>query len=306
MVVTVGIPFYNARATLRDTIRSLFAQTIHDWELILIDDGSVDESVEIARSVQDPRVRVISDGVNHGVSYRHNQIAEAARGKYIAKLDDDDLMHPERLERQIRYLEAQENVDLVGSSVYTISLDSKVSGMRNCDNSELTPANVLARCSLYQPTLTGRAEWFRRHRYDPRFIRSQDHELFNRTFNCSTVRAMREPLVFYREGRSRTINKYQLSSRWDRQIFLQYGCGIVGWPATVRLIASSFIKTEVYRVLWLCRLEELWIRRGRRRLDQQHLAAAQSTLDAIRRTAVPGFQEVSSDLKKVRIAMSSQ
>jgi glycosyltransferase involved in cell wall biosynthesis len=72
--MTIGIPFYNAEAYLGDAIRSIFAQTYHDWELILVDDGSTDRSLEIARAVRDPRVRVISDGQNRRLPYRLNQI----------------------------------------------------------------------------------------------------------------------------------------------------------------------------------------------------------------------------------------
>ena len=62
MRVTIGIPFLNSAATLTDAIRSVFAQTYTDWELILVDDGSQDNSLEIAGMVRDPRVRVLSDG----------------------------------------------------------------------------------------------------------------------------------------------------------------------------------------------------------------------------------------------------
>ena len=64
MSVTVGIPFYNAEQTLSDAIRSVFAQTFEDWEMLLVDDGSNDQSIEIARAVRDPRLpvrRVVPD-----------------------------------------------------------------------------------------------------------------------------------------------------------------------------------------------------------------------------------------------------
>ncbi|MEN6400626.1 MAG: glycosyltransferase, partial [Armatimonadia bacterium] len=63
-MVTVGLPFYNNESTLLDAVRSIFAQTFQDWELVLLDDGSTDGSLEIARSIDDPRVRVIADGQN--------------------------------------------------------------------------------------------------------------------------------------------------------------------------------------------------------------------------------------------------
>src|SRR5213082_2006357 len=73
--VTIGIPFLNARRYLEDAVRSVFAQTHGDWELLLIDDGSTDGSVAVVRHLDDPRVRVLSDGSNRGLSARLNQIA---------------------------------------------------------------------------------------------------------------------------------------------------------------------------------------------------------------------------------------
>src|SRR5690554_4188978 len=90
--VSIGIPFFNAEAYLLDAIKSVFAQTHQNWELILLDDGSTDRSLEIARSIDDPRVRVYSDGQNKHLAARLNEIARLARYEYLARMDADDLM----------------------------------------------------------------------------------------------------------------------------------------------------------------------------------------------------------------------
>ena len=74
----IGLPFFNNQRTLAGALRSIFAQTIDDWQLILVDDGSTDDSLEIARRVRDPRVRVIADRQNVGLAARLNQIVEFA------------------------------------------------------------------------------------------------------------------------------------------------------------------------------------------------------------------------------------
>jgi len=76
--VTIGIPFLNARRTLADAVRSVFAQTHGDWELLLVDDGSTDGSSEVVRQLRDPRVRLLADGAQLGLCARLNQIAAAA------------------------------------------------------------------------------------------------------------------------------------------------------------------------------------------------------------------------------------
>ena len=79
MKITIAIPFYNAEEYLPDAIRSVFAQTFQDWELLLIDDGSTDASLAIANSVDDERVRVISDGKNKKLAARLNEVTQWAK-----------------------------------------------------------------------------------------------------------------------------------------------------------------------------------------------------------------------------------
>ena len=103
-LVTIGLPFYNDRLTLELAIKSIFAQTYKNWELILVDDGSTDGSLNIAKKITDKRVRIISDEKNKGLIFRLNQIASLAKGKYLARMDADDLMQPTRIEKQVEFL----------------------------------------------------------------------------------------------------------------------------------------------------------------------------------------------------------
>lgn len=101
-MITIGIPFYNAEAYLADAIKSVLAQTFKEWELILVDDGSSDNSLKIAKEFEkkDSRIRVISDGLNKKLPARLNQIINKARFNIIARMDADDLMDIERSEKQ--------------------------------------------------------------------------------------------------------------------------------------------------------------------------------------------------------------
>src|SRR5512140_3729418 len=119
-LVTIGLPIYNAGALLRDTLRSVFAQTLTDWELLAFDDGSTDGSGEVLRGLRDPRVRVLSEPENRGLAARLNFIHANARGRYIARMDADDLMHPERLARQVEFLAARSDVDVVGCALVSL------------------------------------------------------------------------------------------------------------------------------------------------------------------------------------------
>src|SRR5438874_1140893 len=115
--LTIGLPVYNARLFLEDTLRSIFAQTFTDWELIAVDDGSTDGSGALLERLRDHRVRVFIEKGNRGLAARLNFIHENARGTYIARMDADDMMHPERMARQLAFLDQHPEVDVVGCSL---------------------------------------------------------------------------------------------------------------------------------------------------------------------------------------------
>src|SRR5271157_2334580 len=93
--VSIGMPVYNCARTLDIAIRSIVKQTFPNWELLLIDDGSADETVGICRSFCDPRVQVIADGAHKGLVARLNQAIDLSRGRYFARMDGDDVCYPE-------------------------------------------------------------------------------------------------------------------------------------------------------------------------------------------------------------------
>jgi len=290
LTVTVGLPFWNARHTLADAVRSVFAQTHADWELLLVDDGSTDGSLELATWIRDPRVKVHSDGQNRGLSWRLNQIADWAGGEYLARLDADDLMHPGRLHRQLRFFDCHPDTDLVCTAMAIIDSSGQPVGMRSVGEESFHPRAALERSILTHATILGRVEWFRRHRYDPSYHRAEDQELWFRTVRTSRFRVLGEPLYLCRDYGSPAFAKYRSSCRCSRRLFRQHGPETVGWSRTVGLLATSWAKQEVYR---LCSLlgKDVWIaaRRNRRLLpaESEKLAAA---VEVVRNTEVPGLR----------------
>ena len=91
----------DASATVLDTIRSLQWQTLSDWELVLFDDGSTDDSVGVVQSISDKRIRLQRDGQRKGLAARLNEAVALARGRFIARIDADDICFPARLEKQV-------------------------------------------------------------------------------------------------------------------------------------------------------------------------------------------------------------
>jgi glycosyltransferase involved in cell wall biosynthesis len=90
-LVSIGMPVFNCERTLSTAIQSILNQTYANWELIIIDDGSKDKTLEIAKSFRDPRIEVINDGQNQRLPIRLNQAIALSRGKYFARMDGDDV-----------------------------------------------------------------------------------------------------------------------------------------------------------------------------------------------------------------------
>ncbi len=114
-MVTVLMPVFNSAPFLEASVESILAQTFQDLELLIIDDGSTDQGCEKLRSLTDPRLRVIRQAENQGIVAALNAGLLAARGKYVARMDADDIAMPGRLARQWQYMESDSTIGLCGS-----------------------------------------------------------------------------------------------------------------------------------------------------------------------------------------------
>jgi glycosyltransferase involved in cell wall biosynthesis len=289
--VTVGIPLYNAKVTVADAIRSVIAQTFQDWEIVVADDGSTDESQALIRTIGDRRVRFVHDGAHSGIASRLNQIAQTAHGDYLARMDADDLMHPDRLCKQVEALEADPTLDVIGTATYTMDAAGVVNGVRGLARADMSPREVVARGLFIHPTVTGRTAWFRSNPYDERFVRAEDHELWCRTASASRFGVVPEPLYFYREGGTGALAKYVQSCRTDRAIFRLYGPAAAGRAWTARHVATSHLKAAAYRLATWTGQEASILARRNQPLTEANRADAERALAVIRATHIPGLDD---------------
>ena len=196
--ITIGLPFFNCERTLADAMPLGLRADRSDWELLLVDDGSTDGSLRIARQVRDPRVTVISDGVNRGLPSRLNQIAAlsvAAPGADGWRRSDA----PGRVSiGSGTFLQLNSGVDAVGSRRSSSTRRNEVTG---CGGTPVrsVAATVLEHGLFIHPTVMGRRDWFRAHPYDPRFVRAEDRELWCRAAGQTTFARLDDALLFYRE-----------------------------------------------------------------------------------------------------------
>jgi glycosyltransferase involved in cell wall biosynthesis len=199
-LVSVIMAMRNSATTVASAVRSIQLQTLQDWELIIFDDGSSDESASVVKAFNDSRIRIISEGFGAGLATRLNQAVALSRGDFIARMDADDVCFPDRLARQIDRLQREPELDLIGCGAVVFTSDARLVGeMRVGLTHEDITAQPFRGFPLPHPSWCGRAEWFRRNPYDARMMKTQDQDLLLRTFKYSRFAALDDVLIGYRQ-----------------------------------------------------------------------------------------------------------
>lgn len=198
--VTVAMSVLNGGDYLQLAVQSIIEQTFQDWELLILDDGSTDEAVDTLLSLGDPRIIVIRDGQNKGLSARLNQAIDMARGQYLARMDHDDVSHPNRLAEQVAFLDGHPHVDLVATKCVTINeLHQPLGVLPFASNHQDICARPWMGFPMPHPSWMGRVSWFRHHYYqDPAPYCCEDNELLLRAYKTSVYCAIETALLAYR------------------------------------------------------------------------------------------------------------
>lgn len=124
--VSFIMPIYNAEKYVQQAIESVLNQTYKNFELILVDDISTDSTMECLKKYKDERIRILHNDKNAGIAYSRNRGMDAATGEYIALMDDDDISMPERLEKQVMFLEEHPEIDFVGGKYQLIDKNGNI------------------------------------------------------------------------------------------------------------------------------------------------------------------------------------
>ena len=199
-LVTVAMPIYNAGRHLRQAVKSIVRQTFVDWELLIIDDGSTDNAIESIADINDNRVRIFRDGKNKGLAPRLNEAIDMARGRYLARMDHDDVSFPERLMWQVAELDSRPQLDLIATRAITIDDDDNAIGILPYRLShDVICARPWIGFCMPHPTWMGRLEWFVSQRYaDPAPYLCEDQELLLRSYRNSRFDTLDKILFAYR------------------------------------------------------------------------------------------------------------
>ena len=213
MRASVLIGAYNSAATLERAIDAIRAQTITDLELIVVDDGSADDSADIARAAAaaDPRVRLLSMGRNVGIARSLNAGVEAARAPFVAVQDADDHSDPTRLERQLGVLEGDPGGACVGVRMHEVDESGRLLAPRT----SFAAGDVAAALMRFNP-IPNTAAMFRRDAvlavggYDTRYRYAMEYDLWLRLAERWQVRTIDEPLA------TRVMGSANVAARAER------------------------------------------------------------------------------------------
>jgi len=198
--VTVIMPNFNGAEYIGVAIESILLQTFIDFELIVIDDASTDKSLEIIRSYNDQRIKLLCNNTNLGVAESRNKGLRESQGEYIAFLDSDDYSYPSRLAEQLHFMEINQDFGMIGSSVEVIDENGKSSGevWEYPEPYYKIPSILLFKNYFVQSAVFARKIAFPDGFYQSQFKVAQDYDLWVRIAKNSKVWNLPQVLVQYR------------------------------------------------------------------------------------------------------------
>lgn len=259
-LISIIFPVYNAEKYLKYSLNSIFCQTIQDWELIIIDDGSIDNSINIINKINDKRIKKIKNDRNYGHAFSCNRGIKMASGRYIARMDADDISFPNRFEIQLDYMNSHPDVDVIGCG--SIKMDSELKKIYNVD---YPPSNHNLIIKLYwfnkqllfgtniwmtDGALFARLDWFKKWNYNPSIPFAQDFDLMFRSHNKSQFGNVSELLYIYRKSGETSSYISQLKAIYYKNwTILKYGFNKNSWKRsfiglmvnTIRIFTSLCI-----------------------------------------------------------------
>ncbi len=199
--VTVLMPVHNGAAYLSEAIYSILQQSFRDFELLVVDDASTDDSVQIILAFRDNRIRLLRSPERLQISRALNWGLAEARGEYIARMDQDDISHTNRLAMQVRFLERWPEIGMCGTWARRLKSGKLIQHYRLPSGFENIRAFALFDNPFIHASVMIRQRALERNqlRYDETFVNAEDYDLWSRTFSCFPSDNLRRTLLDSRE-----------------------------------------------------------------------------------------------------------
>lgn len=222
-LITVILPVHNAAAFVKSAIESILQQTFSDFELLVINDGSTDHSAEIISSIKDPRIVYVSNAENIGLIASLTKGIQLAKGKYIARMDADDISLPERLQKQVAKMESDPGIAVLASLVDFINADDEVTGHWNTDREAVSEKEIRAlmvktNC-IAHPSVMMRSDVARKFFYKQSQKGAEDWDLWLRVLgDGGRIAKLPEVLLHYRVHPASITGKDKIAEPLEKRL----------------------------------------------------------------------------------------
>jgi len=227
--VSIAMPVYNGELTIYCAILSIINQSMTSWELIIVNDGSSDNTIKIAKKFKDSRIKIFGDKRRLGISCRLNEAIDKSKGRFFARMDADDISFPNRLAVQLNYLKKNSSVDVVASSILCFDANGEVSGIVKPFEEHSLICNKPWNGFIFpHPTWMGHLSWFKKNKYTTEANGIEDQYLLFKSYKNSNFAGLDKVLLAYRDSRS-------LEKTFNKRIL------------TLKSIGLSFIKNNDYK-----------------------------------------------------------
>lgn len=198
--VSVVMPAYNAEKYIDESIKSILNQSYNNFEFIIINDGSTDRTKDIILSYSDKRIVYLENEKNSGIVITLNRGLEKANGKYIARMDADDIAAKTRLAKQVAYMEKNEDVGVLGTGVRLFGENIQEEGRVFTRNSEQLKAELIFNSCVAHPTVMIRSSVLKDNqlKYNSEYAGAEDYLLWWEIAKVSKIATLSDALVKYR------------------------------------------------------------------------------------------------------------
>lgn len=261
-LISVILPVYNGALYIEESVASILNQTITNFELLIIDDCSTDNTLSILQEIKDDRIKIITKEKNSGLIHSLNLGFKLAQGKYIARMDGDDISVKNRFEKQLDILENNPNIKVCGCWLQRFGNSNKT--IKHKEHHNEIVARLLLNCSMNMGAVMIKQEIFAKYSFDENKIHVEDYDFWARVAWSGNFYNIQEVLYFYRDHEiqvTKLYNNIQRQGDIGIKLFLfkklNYNTKVFSDDMiTKMLLLDKFIEIREFR-LFLKWLDEL-------------------------------------------------
>lgn len=218
-MISVVMPAYNCAPYLQEAMDSILSQTYTDFEFVIVNDGSTDNTEAIILTYKDPRIVYVKNEKNMGLVYTLNRGIELSRGVYIARMDGDDISLPDRFSKQIAFFNNTPHAALLAGTIELINEQGVFTGYWEEEKKKIDSAAIRSQLPhdncIAHPTVMGRAELFKKYGYSTRQKNAEDYDLWLRlAADRVAIYKLDTPLVKHRILQSSFTRQRQKNIFW--------------------------------------------------------------------------------------------